>query len=60
MLSVPEYAERWQQKLSWYAEQDIAQHADGGGTGGTLIVTEDDANGGISSAAIRSLSEEVF
>ena len=48
MLSVPECADRWQPRLSWYAEQDIAQDEDGGGTAGTLIVTEDDANGGIS------------
>jgi hypothetical protein len=32
----------------------------GGATAGTLIFTEDDANGGISSAAIHKLSEEIF
>jgi hypothetical protein len=60
MLTVPEYAERWERKLAWYTEQDIGRREDGGGSAGTLIVTEDDPKGGISSAAIHQLIAQIF
>jgi AAA domain/UvrD-like helicase C-terminal domain len=60
MLTVPEYAERWERKLCWYREQDILPLETGGGEGGTLIVTRDDIRGGISSDEIKQLIEATF
>jgi AAA domain/UvrD-like helicase C-terminal domain len=60
MLTVPEYAERWDRKLSWYREQKVLPLEDGGGDRGTLIVTKDDEKGGINSADIQALITEVF
>ena len=55
MLGDPGYAKKWAAKLEWYRAQEILPHEDGGGERGTLIVTEDDTKGGISSQAIKEL-----
>ncbi len=60
MMHDPEYRARWDKKLVWYREQDILPHEEGGGSGGTLVVTRDDEQGGINSGQLEQLVEEVF
>ena len=60
MLTVPEYAERWERKLEWYRQEKVLPLEGGGGERATLIVTRDDPQGGIDSAEIRDLIGQVF
>ena len=60
MLTDPGYRRRWLEKLSWYRENKILPYQEGGGENGTLIVTEDDAGGGISSQSISKLIHQVI
>ena len=60
MLSDESYRKRWHQKLEWLKEHGILPREDGGGTKGTLVTTEDSANGGIDSEAVMRLVEELF
>lgn len=60
MLHDPAYRQRWEKKLKWYRENDILPHEEGGGERGTLIVTRDNENGGISSQEIEALIREVI
>jgi hypothetical protein len=60
MLSDPGYARKWASKLEWYRAQQVLPQEDGGGDRGTLIVTEDDKKGGISSEAIKELIASLF
>lgn len=60
MLDNPGYMERWQRKLNEYLEAGIKPHEAGGGPLGTLIITRDDANGGIDSLMITRLIDEVL
>jgi len=55
MLHNPAYRQRWNRKLTWYHDHDILPHTEGGGSRGTLIVTEETDKTGISSAAIEEL-----
>lgn len=48
MLRDPEYAARWERKLTWYRENGILPAEEGGGLNGTLIVTRDNDVGDIS------------
>lgn len=41
MMHDKEYRERWEEKRSWYLENDIKPWEEGGGKNGFLIVTED-------------------
>ena len=41
MLHVPEYLARWEEKKQWYIENDIKPLEDGGGSNGTLIISQD-------------------
>ncbi|KAB2918270.1 MAG: AAA family ATPase [Bacteroidetes bacterium] len=41
MLHNTEYQQRWNEKYNWYIENKILPFQDGGGTNGTLIITED-------------------
>jgi len=41
MLHVPEYLARWQEKKQWYIQNNIKLLEDGGGSNGTLIVSQD-------------------
>lgn len=52
LLHDPAYRRRWQEKQQWYREQGIVLLEQGGGPKGTLIVTRDQADGGIDSAGI--------
>lgn len=54
------YRERWETKLRWYRQNGILPFEQGGGSNGTLIVTKDDAAGGISSAKIAETVKSVF
>lgn len=60
MLSDPGYRKRWDEKKEWYRDNDILPHEEGGGTKGTLIITEDSPAGGISSQAIEQIISEVL
>jgi len=60
MLGDPDYRRRWEAKLAWYALQGIVPAEQGGGPHGTLIVTADDANGGIDSGAIGDVVRASF
>jgi hypothetical protein len=60
MLHVPSYKRRWEEKLAWYRAQDILPHEEGGGDGGSLIVTRDEPNGSIDSAKIDGLIDRLF
>lgn len=60
MLHVPSYLKRWEEKLEWYKANDILPREDGGGKNGTLIITRDDAKGGIDSKKIVEIIDEVF
>ena len=51
---------KWQEKQVWYRENKILPYQEGGGENGTLIVTEDDASGGISSQSIAKLIHQVI
>ena len=56
MLSDPRYAQAWERKREWYANSGVEE---GGGERATLIVTEDDGNGGIDSAAVQAKVREI-
>lgn len=60
MLTDPGYRRRWQEKQVWYRENKVLPYQEGGGENGTLIVTEDDAGGGISSQSISKLIHQVI
>jgi len=60
MLQNREYKRRWERKLAWYKEQQIIPLEDGGGERGTLIITNDDPHGGISSKEIKELIKEIW
>jgi ATP-dependent exoDNAse (exonuclease V) alpha subunit len=55
MLQNRGYRERWKEKQAWYASHGIKQLKDGGGSKGTLLVSEDEPNGSINSAKIEAL-----
>ena len=52
MLSDPRYAQAWERKKEWYADSGITE---AGGENGTLIITQDDSDGGIDAAAVQAL-----
>lgn len=56
MLSDPRYERAWEQKKKWYALSGVGE---GGGEVATLIVTQDDKNGGIDSADIQAHVREI-
>jgi hypothetical protein len=61
MLDLAGYRAGWEAKKAWYAYHDILPHADGGGSGGVLVWSEEGVRGpGISSAEIREQALEVF
>jgi hypothetical protein len=60
MLNDPGYRRRWDAKFNWYKENKILPWENGGGENGTLIVTQDSQEGGISSKVIDKVIEEVF
>lgn len=60
LLSDPGYRDRWEAKLAWYRENDILPHDEGGGERGTLILSRDSEEGGISSQDISRIIEETL
>ncbi len=60
MMRNPDYRARWEKKLRWYREQDILPFDEGGGSEGTLIITQDDERGGIQSNEIEKLLDDVL
>ncbi|UYM07815.1 ATP-dependent DNA helicase [Solicola gregarius] len=52
MLDLPDYARKWELKKTWYRENGILPHDEGGGPAGTLIWT-DDLNGADAQAWLR-------
>lgn len=60
MLYDPAYRKRWDAKLAWYRRAGILPHEEGGGPNGTLIVTRDDDRGGLDTAAVAALIDEVL
>jgi hypothetical protein len=54
------YNRRWNNKQQWYRSNDILPIEEGGGPKGTLVVTRDQADGGIDSKAIAQIIESVF
>jgi hypothetical protein len=60
MLHDPDYRQRWEKKLQWYKDHGIESYEDGGGSNGTLIVTRDNEQGGISSQEIESVIRKVI
>ncbi len=60
MFYEEDYQEQWQKKLEWYRAQDILPYEEGGGKGGTLIITKDTEKGGIDSEQIKRVIEKIF
>lgn len=60
MLHVPGYRRRWEEKLTWYKANGISPHEEGGGENGTLIITSESAQGGISSQEIEQIIRKVI
>lgn len=60
MLNDDAYSNNWQNKLNWYKSKNILPLEDGRGLNGTLIITKDDRNGGISVKEIASIIDKVF
>ena len=46
--------------MEWLKQHDILPREDGGGSKGTLITTQDSADGGIDSEGVMQLVEELF
>jgi hypothetical protein len=60
MLGDAGYRKRWEKKLVWYSDQGILPLDEGGGENGTLIITVDSLEGGISSQEIKKLIGEIW
>jgi hypothetical protein len=60
MMDIPEYRERWENKLTWYIDQGIKLYEECGGPNGTLITTMDDERGGIQSDEIEMILNKVI
>ena len=60
MLQRPSYRRKWESKLEWYRGHGVAPSEEGGGPNGTLVTTQDGADGSISSAEIESLVDGLF
>ena len=56
MLTDPGYADAWQRKKQWYADNGIEE---GGGEFASLIVTQDDEHGGIDSSEVAAKVQEI-
>ena len=60
MLTDVTYRQRWLEKKEWYRKHGILSHAAGGGPMGTLVTTEDSADGGIDSENVAALIQVLF
>ncbi len=55
----PGYAERWQEKLAWYARQGIEQWHETERPDGQLIVTQD-AGGRLDASRVKEIIRTIF
>lgn len=60
MMFEADYRRRWEEKKALYRLHGILPQEEGGGPKGTLIVTQDDSLGGISSLAIGELIDGIL
>jgi hypothetical protein len=60
MLHRPSYRRNWEKKLKWYRKNGVLPQEEGGGPKGTLVTTEDDANGSISSYDIEEMVDDLL
>ncbi|MCJ0868958.1 AAA family ATPase [Streptomyces sp. AP-93] len=63
MLDRPAYAQHWEERRSWYAEQGILPESEGGGPHGVLVWTSDrdhDGGGGVNVPGWRAIAERVI
>lgn len=59
MLQLPEYKRNWKRKKQWYIQNGIELYSDEN-PNGTLITSEDDKKGGISSKEVDELIKKIF
>lgn len=59
MLANDVYKQRWERKKQWYYENGILPLEDGGGPNGTLIVTADSSDKGISIPEIEEIIKKM-
>jgi hypothetical protein len=60
MLSNPEYARRWKEKLEWYGAMGLEPDGPENDKGERLVISENRLDGAIDSAHIRGKVREVF
>lgn len=60
MLQDPDYKARWEAKLAWYKTNGILPVDEGTGKRGSLIITRDNKQGGISSKYVEEIIVRVF
>ena len=60
MLHRPSYRRNWEKKLKWYRSNGVLPREEGGGPNGTLVTTQDDADGSISSFDIEEMVEDLL
>lgn len=60
MLHRPSYRRNWDKKLKWYRNNGVLPREEGGGPMGTLVTSQDDADGSISSFDIEEMVEDLL
>jgi hypothetical protein len=60
MLQRPSYRRKWEAKLAWYRSNGVMPEGEGVGPNGTLVTTQDGADGSISSAEIEALVDRLL
>jgi hypothetical protein len=60
MLHRPSYRRNWETKLKWYRSNGVLPHEEGGGPKGTLVTTQDDVDGSISSYDIEEMIDDLL
>ena len=60
MMNDPGYKTKWEAKQAWYLRQGVVEHTNGRGQTATLIVTYDDADGGIDSHHVAELIDQLM
>jgi hypothetical protein len=60
LMADPAYRSRWERKPAEYRTAGILPLSEGDGEHGTLIVTQDEPNGGMNSLQIGQLIDELF
>jgi ATP-dependent exoDNAse (exonuclease V), alpha subunit - helicase superfamily I member len=60
LLENESYRARWERKLLWFRSQRIVPREEGGGEMGTLIISRDTPQGGISSQEIKAIIKDIW